>query len=211
MFTNRKQAALQLAKALEKYSNQNVLVLGIARGGIETAYYIARQLNAELSFLIVRKLSHLQNPEYALGAMAEDGTVYYNPGHKTKISQEMLDNIEEQQQQEIERRKQVFRKVQVLPEINNRTIIIADDGIATGATIFAAIKMCKQKGAAKIIVAAPVCAKSTANELIKEADEVIMLTTPDQFMAVAQFYESFRDLSDQETLDFLKRWEKRAV
>jgi predicted phosphoribosyltransferase len=211
MFTNRKQAALQLAKALEKYSNQNVLVLGIARGGIETAYYVARQLNAELSFLIVRKLSHLQNPEYALGAIAEDGTVYYNPGHKTNISQEMLDDIEEQQQIEIERRKQIFRKVKVLPQINNRTIIIADDGIATGATIFAAIRMCKQKGAVKIIVAAPVCAKSTANELMKEADEVIILATPDQFIAVAQFYESFRDLSDQETLDFLKKWEKRAV
>lgn len=91
MFTNRKQAALLLANVLEQYRNKNVIVLGIARGGIETAYYVARQLHAELSFLIVKKLSHLQNPEFALGAMAEDGTVYYNPDHKTNVSQEMLD------------------------------------------------------------------------------------------------------------------------
>lgn len=211
MFTNRKQAALQLANALEEYTNKNVIVLGIARGGIETAYYVARQLNAELSFLIVRKLSHLQNPEYALGAMAEDGTVYYNHDPVTNVSQEMLDNIEEQQQMEIERRKHILRKVQVFPDIKNRTVIIVDDGIATGATIFAAIRMCRRKGAAKIVVAAPVCAKSTESELIKEADDVIILTTPDDFFAVAQFYESFRDLSDQETIDFLKKWDRRAV
>lgn len=211
MFTNRKQAALLLAQALEKYRDENVIVLGIARGGIETAYYVARQLNAELSFLIVQKLSHPQNLEYALGAMAEDGTVYYNPDKEIKVSLEMLDNIEEQQQREIEHRKHLFRKVQVFPEIKNRTVIIVDDGIATGATIFAAIRMCKQKGAAKIVVAAPVCAKSTESKLMNEADEVIILKNPGQFFAVGQFYDSFRDLSDQEAMEFLKKWEKRAV
>lgn len=119
--------------------------------------------------------------------------------------------IEERQQKEIERRKKIFREVQVFPEIKNRTVIIVDDGIATGATIFAAIKMCQLKDAAKVVVAAPVCAKSTEVELMKEANEVVILTTPDHFIAVAQFYESFRDLSDQETLDFLKKWVKRAV
>jgi predicted phosphoribosyltransferase len=211
MFTNRKQAALQLAQALEKHSNKNVIVLGIPRGGIETAYYVARELNAELSFLIVRKLSYPANPEYAFGAMAEDGTVYYNTGHKINLSQEMIDEVEDQQLREIERRKRFYRQVQVFPDIKGRNVIITDDGIATGATIFAAIRMCKRKGAAKIIVAAPVCAKRTENELLKEVDEVVILNNPEQFYAVSQFYESFRDLSDQEALDFLKQWEKRTV
>lgn len=211
MFTNRKQAALLLAQALEKYRNENVIVLGIPRGGIETAYYVAQQLNAELSFLIVRKLGYPENPEYAFGAMAEDGTVYYNNAHKIGLSQEMIDNIEEQKLYEIECRKRILREVQVFPDIKNKTVIIVDDGIATGATIFAAIKMCKSKGAAKIIVAAPVCTVGTKNELLQEADDVVILNNPEKFYAVAQFYDSFRDLNDQETLDFLKKCEKRTV
>lgn len=211
MFTNRQQAALLLAKALEIYRNENVLVLGIPHGGIEIAFYVARQLDVELSFIIVRKLSHPLNPEYALGAMAEDGTVYYNTDHRITISQEMLDNIEEQQQCEIERRKQIFRRVQVFPEIKNRAVIIVDDGIATGSTIFAAIRSCEKRGAAKIIVAAPVCAKGTESKLLQEADEVIALITPEQFFAVSQFYESFPEVNEQDALDFLKKWEKRTV
>lgn len=211
MFTNRKQAALLLAQALEKYRNEQVIVIGIPRGGIETAYHVARQLKAELSFLIVRKLSHPRNPEYAFGAMAEDGTVYYNTDHKIKLSQEMIDDIEEQQLKEINRRKRIFREVQVFPEIKDRTVIITDDGIATGATIFAAIRLCKKRGAKKIIVAAPVCAKSSKSELLQEADEVVILKEPEQFFAVSQFYESFPGLSEQEAMDFLKKWEKRTV
>lgn len=211
MFINRKQAALQLAQALEKYRKENVLVIGIPRGGIETAYYVARELNADLSFLIVRKLGHPRNPEFALGAMAEDGTVYYNTAPEMKLSQEMMDHIEEQQRKEIDRRKKAFRNVQVFPGISNRTVIVVDDGIATGATIFAAIKMCQKKGAAKIIVAAPVCSVDTKNELLQEADEVVILNTPEKFYAVAQFYDSFRDLNDEEVISFLKKWEKKTV
>lgn len=209
MFTNRKQAALLLAQALEKYRNEDVIVLGIPRGGIETAYYVAKQLDAELSFIIVRKLGYPENPEYAFGAMAEDGSIYYS--RKIGLSQEMIDSIEDQQQVEIERRKRILREVQVFPEINNKAVIIVDDGIATGATIFAAIKMCKRKGAAKIIVAAPVCTQSTVTELMQEADDVIVLKRPAQFFAVAQFYDSFRDLNDQEVVNFLKKWEKRTA
>ncbi|AEV98626.1 phosphoribosyltransferase [Niastella koreensis] len=209
MFTNRKQAALLLAKALEAYRNKNVIVLGIPRGGVETAYYVARQLDAEFSFIIVRKLSYPGNPEYAFGAMAEDGTVYHNP--KIDLSQEMIDAIEDQQLAEIERRKRILREVQVIPELNNRNIVIVDDGIATGATIFAAIRMCKKIGAAKIVVATPVCTVDTKNELLQEADDVVVLKLPEKFFAVAQYYDSFRDLNDQETLGFLKKWEKRTV
>jgi len=211
MFTNRKQAALLLAKALEKYNDKNVLILGIPRGGAETAYYIAQQLHAELSLLIVRKLSYPQNPEYAFGAIAEDGTIYYNPYSKIDLSQEMIDAIEEEQQKEIDHRIEVFRKGYPLPDITNKTVIIADDGIATGATIFAAIKMCRKKKASKVVVAAPVASKSKEKELLKEADEVVILEKPATFLAVSEAYESFYNLTDEETAAFMEKWEKAKV
>lgn len=207
MFADRKEAALLLAKALEKYKGKKVIVLGIPRGGAETAYYVASFLNAELSLLIVRKLGHPYDPEYAFGAMAEDGTVYYNPFAELKISQEAIDTVEEQQQKEIERRKQILRKGQPLPAIKNKTVIIVDDGIATGATIFAAIKMCKNKGAGKIVIAAPVASERIEKELLKEADEVVILETPGLLYAVSRAYESFYNLTDQQALAFMERWE----
>src|SRR5690349_10493009 len=109
MFYNRKEAALLLARALAKYKGKNAIVAGIPRGGIETAYYVARELNAELSFIIVRKLGYPGDPEYALGAMAEDGTVYYNPSSSVTLSQEMIDLIEDQQLAEIGRSMEIFR------------------------------------------------------------------------------------------------------
>ncbi|OQP63820.1 phosphoribosyltransferase [Niastella vici] len=211
MFYNRKQAALLLARELEKYKGENVIVLGIPRGGIETAYYLARELNAKLSTLIVHKLGYPGDPEFAFGAMAEDGTVYYNPYHKINLSQEMIDNIEEDQQREIEHRKRIFRESQVFPDIKDKTVIIVDDGVATGATIFAATRMCKKRGAAKIVVAAPVCSQRTENDLLHEADEVVMLEKPEHFSAVSQAYESFQNLSDQEALEFLEKWEKKTI
>lgn len=211
MFQNRKQAALLLAGALEKYRKENVIVAGIARGGIETAYYVARQLQAQLATIIVRKLSYPADPEFAFGAMAEDGSIYYNPSDKMHISQEMIDEVEDRQREEIEFRKRIFRNVQAFPYVKGKTVIIVDDGIATGATVFAAINMCKKRGAANIVVAAPVCSKSAAADLQQEADNVIALEIPEYFISVSQFYESFRDLSDQEALEFLEQWENKIA
>lgn len=211
MFKNRKEAALSLAEALEKYKGENVIVAGIPRGGVETAYYVARELQAKLAVIIVRKLGYPRDPEFAFGAMAEDGTVYYNPRRQITISQETIDEIEDQQLQEIERRTRIFREIQLFPDIKDKTVIIVDDGIATGATIFAAIKMCKKRGAAKIVVAAPVCSKGTAGELQQEVDEVVALEIPKRFFAISQYYESFRNLTDGEALEFLEQWENKTV
>lgn len=211
MFYDRKQAAIELAAALEKYKGKNAIVIGIPRGGIETAYYVAEQLQAELSVVIVKKLGYPGDPELAFGAMAEDGTVYYNPSHPIPISQEMIDEIEDRKLEEIQYRKQLFREIQAFPDIKNKTVILVDDGIATGSTFMAAIKMCRKKGAGKIVAAAPVCAKRTVNELQREADEVVILETPEYFIAVSQFYGSFRNLTDQEALAFLEQWEKKTA
>lgn len=123
----------------------------------------------------------------------------------------MIDAIEEEQLMEIERRKRIFRQVQMFPEIKNKTVIIVDDGIATGSSIFAAIKLCKKRGAAKIIVASPVSSNRIESDLLEEADEVVILVKPENFYSVSQVYEYFENLSDEEALDFLKKWEKKTV
>lgn len=210
MFADRKDAALQLAKALEKYSDRQVIVLGIPRGGIETAYYVARQLHAHLSLIIVRKLGHPQNPELAFGAIAEDGTVYFTPTAGRRISSQMMDTITIQQHKEIELRKLSLRNDHPLPDLLYQTVLLVDDGIATGATIFAAIYMCRKLGAAKIIVAAPVASTDKVTELQQVADEVIVLQSPARYHAVSQVYDSFYNLTDSEALSFIEKWERET-
>ncbi len=207
MFKDRKDAALQLAKALEDYKDKKVVVLGIPRGGVETAYYVARHLHAEFSLLVSRKLGHPDNPEYAFGALAEDGSIYINPYAREGISEETINRTVGEQKKEIERRINILRKGKSFPVIHGKTVILVDDGIATGATIFAAIEMCKKRGAARIVVAAPVSSHSMDEKLINKADEVIILHKPYNFFAVSQVYETFNNLTDQAALEFMDRWE----
>lgn len=207
MFINRKDAAEQLAVALDKYSNQDVIVLGIPRGGVETAYYVAKHLNAELALLVARKLGFPGNPELAFGAIAEDGSVYFTP-YRYNLSQNEIDEVVAEQQQEVKRRIQSLRKGLPLPDLRNRIVIIADDGIATGATIFASIKMCRNRKAAKVIVAAPVSSPEKKRELEEVADEVLILETPVYYQAVSQVYDDFYNLTDQQALEFIDRYNR---
>lgn len=207
MFADRKDAAIQLAQALEKYKGKNALVLGIPRGGAETAYYVAQYLQAEFSLLISRKLGHPMNPEYAIGAIAEDGSIYISPYAQGDVSDETIHVIEEEQKKEIERRIKKLRKGKPLPELKGRTVILADDGIATGATVFAAIEMCKKRHAGKIVVAAPVSGPDVEEQFRNKADEVVILEKPEFYHAVSQVYEKFDQLSDEEAIEFLARAE----
>lgn len=208
MFKDRKDAAEKLAKALEKYRDTGAVVLGIPRGGAETAYYVARHLNAEFSLVISRKLGHPDNPEYAIGAMAEDGTVYLNEGARFEVSQEAIDELADRQKKEIERRIKILRKGELLPSLRGKTVILADDGIATGATLYAAIYLCKKQGAGRIVVAAPVSGKEKKRQLLRDVDEVVILDTPAFYHAVSQAYESFYNLTDEEALEFMERWKR---
>jgi predicted phosphoribosyltransferase len=208
MFYDRKDAALQLAKALEKYKDKQAVVLGIPRGGAVTGYYVAQHLNAEFSLLISRKLGHPYNPEYAVGAVAEDGTVHLNDTAIREVSQDEIDAAVAQQKKEIERRINILRQGEPLPTIKNKIVLIVDDGIATGATIFAAIEMCKKKEAAKIIVAAPVSGSAIVRQLKKLADEVVIIETPIFYHAVSQGYETFDQVTDEEALELLEKWKK---
>lgn len=208
MFADRKEGGEKLGLALEKYRNANVLVLGIPRGGAETAYYVAKHLNAELSLVVTRKLGYPFNPEAAFGAVAEDGSIYISEAAKHSVTEEQMNEVLLRQEQEIQRRIQKLRHGKPLPELRGKTVIIADDGIATGATLFAAIQLCKNKKAGKIIVAAPIAGERMETLLGKMVDEVVILEMPPFYSAVSQGYENFNNLTDDEALAFMDKWEK---
>jgi putative phosphoribosyl transferase len=208
MFEDRKDAGERLGRALEKYRNMNVLVLGIPRGGVETAYYVAKHLNAELSVVITRKLGYPANPEAAFGAVAEDGSVYISDNARFDLSKEEMNEALRQQKEEIKRRIKKLRRGKPLTEIRNRIVMIVDDGIATGATLIATIDLCKKRMPQKIIVAAPIAGQGMEGILKEMVDEVVILETPPFFNSVSQGYENFNDLSDEEALSFIETWEK---
>lgn len=206
MFRDRKDAAIQLAKSLEKYEGQEMLVLGIPRGGAETGYYVAQHLGAKFSLIIARKLSYPFSPETAMGALAEDGSLYV-----TDMASERHKDIaeaRERERKEIRRRIEKFRHGKSLPEIKGRTVLLVDDGIATGATLFAAIRMCRNKKARKVVVAAPVSSLKMEEILRQMVDEVVILEKPDHFQAVSQVYQSFGNLTDEETVSFMEKWQE---
>lgn len=208
MFGDRKDAAEKLAFALERYRDNKTLVLGIPRGGVETAYYVAKYLNADFSLVIARKLGYPFNPETAFGALAEDGSVYISPDAMESVTQEEMNEILLQQKKEVQRRLQYFRDGKPLPEMKGKTVIIVDDGVATGATLFATIELCKNKEASKVVVATPVSGIEMKKKLQNMVDNVVILETPEFYNAVSQVYGNFRDLTDEEVISFVNKWEK---
>jgi putative phosphoribosyl transferase len=206
IFLDRTDAGFELGKLLEpKYKDQNALVLGIPRGGVIVASEVAQILNAELSVIITKKLPHPEQEELAIGAVAEDGSLYLSY-IANDIEPKAIQQIHKKQLEEIESRIRRFRKGHELPDMDGRIVIITDDGIATGSTIVPAIKLCKNRKAAKVIVAAPVSGKGYVSEINKLADEVVIAEQPEMFYAVGQVYEDFHHLSDIEVLEQLERF-----
>ncbi|MFP3895994.1 MAG: phosphoribosyltransferase [Anaerolineales bacterium] len=208
MFKDRKDAGQQLAKALEEYKDQDVLVLAIPRGGVEVAHEVADYLNADLSLLIVRKLPYPHQPEAGFGAVVEDGSRVILEEASRWVAEEMVERIVEDQREEIERRKEVLREGEPLPPIEDRTVILVDDGIAMGSTMRASIKLCKHREAGKIIVAVPVAGGDVAEEIGRLVDEIVVLEKPARFRAVAQVYENWYDVPDEEVISFMKKWQR---
>jgi putative phosphoribosyl transferase len=208
MFRDRKEGGEKLAQALAAYSGQDVLVLGIPRGGVVTAFYVAKHLQAQLSFVVTRKLGYPHNPEAAFGALAEDGSIFIFRDAQGDLSSTAIQKIVEREQKEITRRITLLRKGQPLPPIEGRTVIIVDDGIATGATLFATIELCKKQKVGKLIVAAPVSDDHMALLLETKVDEVVILSTPPFYYAVSQGYQNFSDLTDEDVLKVLEAWER---
>ena len=202
-FRDRAHAGNLLAEKLIQYESENPIVLAIPRGGVEVGIQVAKRLKCDFELLIVRKLPFPDNPESGFGAIAEDGSSVVFDRFAQIVSETEREQIYEAQQQEIQSRIRTLRKGRPLPEIKGRTVILIDDGIAVGSTMQASVAMCRNHHAGKVVVAAPVSSTRTKSEFQALADDAVILTTPSFFQAVAQVYENWYDVSDDEVLELL--------
>lgn len=206
-FRDRHDAGAQLAAKLAGYAGDpNVLVLGLPRGGVPVAYEVARALGAPLDVFVVRKLGVPGHRELAMGAMASGGVRVLNRDviEGLKISREVVDSVASEEWREIERQEKAYRGNAPAPERKGRTIIVADDGLATGSTMRAAVRALRESGPARIIVAVPVAAAETARKLRTEADSVVTLSEPADFRAVSMWYQDFSQTTDEEVRGLLE-------
>ena len=207
-FKDRADAGRHLGQALLPYAAEHPLVLAIPRGGTEVGYEVARALNADFDLLIARKLPFPDNPESGFGAIAEDGSLYIIPYYAEIFDPRLIEAIVEEQKREIVRRIERLRGGRPVTPPEGRTVILVDDGIAMGSTMRAALAFCRHRNAAKVVVAAPVAGPRTAAEFREIADDVVILSTPPWFRAVAEAYENWYDVSDEEVLEIMRRWEE---
>jgi predicted phosphoribosyltransferase len=179
---------------------KGAIVLAIPRGGVVVGFEVAHALNIFLDLIIPRKIRAPDNPELAIGALTEDGTVILDDElvKYLQVSEEYVREESERQRLEIERRLKLYRGDAPYPSLKNREVVIVDDGIATGSTMKAAVASVRMRGAKTILVAVPVGPFSSIEELKREADNVICLYTPEPFYAIGQFYEDFTQTSDEE-------------
>lgn len=207
MFRDRIDAGKKLAAALQPYKNaKKTVVLGLPRGGVVTAYEVAAALQLPLDILVPRKLGAPDNPELAIGAIAGNGTVLDRDIIEILgVSESYIQNEIEKQRKEAERRLALFRKGKPLQDYRGWTVILVDDGIATGSTMRASIAALKKMHAAKIVVAVPVGPPDTISDLKSLVDEIVCLSTPSSFMAVGQFYEQFQQTEDDEVVQLLRK------
>jgi predicted phosphoribosyltransferase len=208
MFRNREDAARQLAEKLQGRELYDPLVLAIPRGGVVTGAVLARELGAELDVVLSRKLRAPGQPELAVGAVSEDGQVYLN--HHAKeflgLMEEYLMDERHHQMAEIARRKKLFRSVRPQASLKGRSVIVTDDGIATGSTMFAALQSIKGQNAREVIVAVPVASPDRLAEIRRLCDDVVCLLTPKQFWAIGQFYQDFTQVEDEEVVQLLREF-----
>lgn len=207
-FKDRKDAGEKLAGLLLNYNNDpNAIVLGLARGGIVTAAPIAVKLNLPLDVICPRKIGAPLNPELAIGAVTESGDVYLDPTLIAflKVEHSYIDQQVVKEKNMAIHRTAAFRRG--LPPLNlkGKTVILVDDGIATGATMLAAIHSVRGQGAARIIVAVPVAPQDTRRKMADSVEEMVVLSTPCTFFGVGEFYDEFRQTEDSEVLQLLNR------
>jgi len=210
VFQDRKQAGDLLATHLKHLSDldqKNTIILALPRGGVPVAAEVSKAFGLPLEVLIVRKIGHPLQPEYGIGAIAEDGLYWVDPDAvgMTEALTPQLKQIIESEKQEIERRVVQYRKGRTLPSLDGKTVILVDDGLATGVTARVGAQYVKAKGAKKVILAVPVCSDRTAQSLRSEIDEVVCLNESFWFLAVGQFYQDFRQVSDEEVLALLSQ------
>jgi putative phosphoribosyl transferase len=201
IFADRQEAGRALAKVLsERGDLADVVVLALPRGGLPVALEITRALRAPLDVMVVRKLGLPQQPELAMGAVASGGVRVLNDEvlRAAGVSRAVVEEVARKELAELTRRERVYRGDRQPVELTGRTVVLVDDGIATGSTLQAAIRAVRSRGAARIIVAAPVAPPETVHRLSAEADEVVCLVMPDRFVAISPWYRHFPQLEDRE-------------
>jgi len=213
IFKDRQSAGQILARRLKNVRAD--LVLGIPRGGVVVAYQVAKELNLFLDILVTRKIGAPNQPELALGAVDGDGSVVWDQELLTQLklkieSVNLAEKIEDERN-EISRREKIYRQGRLPLDVKNKTIILTDDGIATGSTTLAAINYLRRHQAGKVILAVPVASKEAKNKIIREFGEfggfgeIIILETPEDFQAVGQFYHQFEPVEDEKVITLLER------
>lgn len=205
LLRDRVEAGKQLVQAL-KTGSENAIVLAVPRGGVVVGYEVARALGVPLDVIVTKKIGAPDNPELAIGAVAEDGTFILDDDlvERLGVPKEYVKQEVERQRQEIQRRLLRYRGDIPYPNLKNREVIVVDDGVATGSTLKAALRLLRNKGAKKVIVAVPVGPPDTIRELEKLADRVVCLQTPEPFYAIGQFYKDFAQTSDEEVTELLR-------
>lgn len=204
-FSDRRQAAVELADILREYALGDAVVLGIPRGGVVIAREIADRLKIDMDVILTRKIGAPNNPELAIGAVTEAGTVFINNevARYVGAGQPYIEQHRLEAMAELARRSRLYRSVHPQVSPAGRTVIITDDGVATGATLQAAMWAIRQDQPKRLVVALPVGPEDTVARLALDADDLICLKAPPFFHAVGQFYESFPQLSDDEVIDLL--------
>ncbi|MBD3245308.1 MAG: phosphoribosyltransferase [Candidatus Moranbacteria bacterium] len=208
MFQNRQQAAEKLAKKLIKFKNKDdVVIIALPRGGIILGQEIAGQLNAKLDITAPRKISAPGNKEFAIGAITEQGDAVLDEKiiQAYSINQKYIEQEINKETREAQRRLNLYRGEKKPVELKNKTVIIVDDGIATGSTIKACLKSIKNQNPRKIVIAVPVAPPDTLEKLKNKVDEIYCLITSSMFFAVGQFYQEFNQVSDQEVIDIMQK------
>ena len=211
LLRNRVEAGKQLAQAL-KTASENAIVLAVPRGGVVVGYEVAKALGLPLDVIVTKKIGAPDNPELAIGAVAEDGTFILDDDlvDRLFIPKDYIKEEVERQRREIQRRLLRYRGDVPYPSLKNREVIVVDDGVATGSTLKAALRLLRHKGAKTVTVAVPVGPPDTIRELEKLADRVVCLQTPEPFYAIGQFYVDFSQTSDEEVSELLKLSRKNS-
>lgn len=210
-YANRRQAAERLSESLAGYRARHPVILGIPRGGVVVADTIARELDADLDIVLTRKLGAPDNPELAIGAVSESGRVHLQRDIADKVGadEDYIEREKERQLAEIRARRERYRSVLPKAPLEGRTVILVDDGVATGATMQASIWAARGERPGEIIVAVPVGAQEAIARLEHEADRVVCPYVPAYFYAIGQFFEDFGQVDDREVLEILQAYTQR--
>lgn len=206
IFRNREEAGRRLVERLTNYREYpGALILALPRGGVAVGYQLTLGLHLPLDVFITRKLGAPDNPEYALGAVGETGIVYLNPEAMAafRLSQADIQRLVQTQQEEIARRQALYRQDRHLASLTDRTVILVDDGIATGSTFFASVESVRNLKPRRLIGAIPVGPAETIREARAQVDELVVLATPDPFWAVGNHYVDFAQVSDRDVVEYL--------